>query len=1450
MSHGEQPHMGDVQHGLGASLGRGTEFKQAKLAPMFAVLAAVGLLLAFAPSALAAEDGQITGKVTSASSNAAIAGIAVCAAESVFEAELFGHCATTNSSGEYSISGLPAGSYGVGFFSPEGSGLNYMPQFYNGKSSVFEAELLAVEAGQTVSGINAAMQVGGQITGKVTDASSKAAIAGIEVCAYNTGFFNQCAKTNPSGEYTVSGLATGSYTVYFSSPEGSGLNYIPQFYSEKSSFSEAEAVAVEAGKTKSSIDAAMVEGGQITGKVTKASGGAAIEGVQVCALEASGGGGFYGHCAQTSSTGEYTIAGLATGSYKVEFSAGETCGPSGCTQQNYLTQFYSEKSSFSEAEAVAVEAGKTKSSIDAAMVEGGQITGKVTKASGGAAIEGVQVCALEASGGGGFYGHCAQTSSTGEYTIVGLATGSYKVEFSAGETCGPSGCTQQNYLTQFYNDKSSFSEADAVAVTAGSVKTGIDAAMVVGGQITGKVTDAASKAAIAGIQVCAQQASGGGFGGSCASTNSSGEYTISGLASGEYKVEFRAGYSCGPGGCTPQNYLTQYYNGKASFAEAEAVAVEAGKVKSGIDAAMQPGGQITGTVTDASSKAAIQGIQVCAEQASGGGFEFGHCAQTSSSGEYTISGLAAGSYKVEFRAGSSCGPSGCTPQNYLTQFYNGKASLTEAEAVAVMAGSVKAGIDAAMVSGGQITGKVTDASSKAAIVGIQVCAQQASGGGLGSGCASTNSSGEYTISGLVSGSYKVEFRAGFSCTPTCTQQNYITQYYNGKSSFSEADPVTVTAGSTTPSIDAKMVEGGQITGTVTDASTKAAIAGIQVCAQPASGEGFGGCASTNGSGEYTIAGLGTGSYKVEFRAGFSCGPSGCTPQNYLTQFYNDKSSLAEADPVSVEVGKTAEGIDAQMVEGKKPQTIAFTSTKPTEATVGGPTYTVAATASSGLTVSFTIDGSSSFVCSISGTTVSFIGTGTCTIDANQAGDAKYKPAPQAQQSFTVGKVPVSTKAPELTGTPALGETLSCSQGSWENSPTSYAYKWLRDGVEIAAQTASTYVVVVADEGHGISCEVTATNTAGSTSSTSNVLTVASKPANTKVPEVTGTPVVGETLSCSTGSWSGTPVPTLSYKWLRDGVAIAGATISTYKLQAADEGHNVACEVTATNTAGEKSATSNSVSVASLPANSVLPQISGTPKVGETLSCSNGTWSGSPAPAFTYVWLRDGTAISGATASTYKVQAADEGHTLTCEVTAKNIAGSKSAPSSGVKVTVTTVAPANTEAPSVSGTPAAGQTLSCSKGSWTGTPAPTFAYKWLRDGTAIAGATESSYVVPAADEGHTLICEVTAKNSAGEKSATSAGVSVPVASPTPTNTGGGGSGNGSGGSGGGGSGAGSQSTGAGPTASGGVLGSMTHKAPSPRCKLVHVKVKHSKKTKAMRVCPKPKKHSKGKKKHGH
>jgi hypothetical protein len=81
--------------------------------------------------------------------------------------------------------------------------------------------------------------------------------------------------------------------------------------------------------------------------------------------------------------------------------------------------------------------------------------------------------------------------------------------------------------------------------------------------------------------------------------------------------------------------------------------------------------------------------------------------------------------------------------------------------------------------------------------------------------------------------------------------------------------------------------------------------------------------------------------------------------------------------------------------------------------------------------------------------------------------------------------------------------------------------------------------------------------------------------NTVAPEVTGIPLVGQVLTCSTGTWSPTPT-SYTYQWLRDGASIAGATANTHTLVSADEGTVVSCRVTAIKSGDSKSATSNAI----------------------------------------------------------------------------------------------------------------------------------------------------------------------------------------------------------------------------------------------------------------------------------
>jgi hypothetical protein len=501
--------------------------------------------------------------------------------------------------GEYTIQGLQSGSYKVYFRVPNEE-LNLLSEYFSGKSTVETAQTVSATAGSTIGGINAALQSGGQIAGRVIEAGSHAALAGIEVCAQATSA-GSCARTNANGEYTIAQLPSGAYAVEFDGYRYGLTEYVTQYYNSQTKEEDAEKVTVTAPGTTPGIDAEMHVGGQIKGKVTDASSHADLQHIEVCAKGTD-----VDNCASTNANGEYSISALLGGeSYKVEFYPESNFfgyGEGG----NYLAQYYNDKVKESEAEEIPVATSETVvNGINAEMHAGGEIKGKITAASTHTPIEGAIACAFSSD-----YETCGLAKAGGEYAIVGLPTGSYEVEFISG--LGAFFGFGENYLLQFYNGKESEAEAESVAVTAPNATAGINAELRSAGQIEGKVIDAVTHAPLANFEVCASEASGG-FGASCAYTNSAGEYTVGGLASGSYAVSF-SGYGCESESCEQlQNYALQYYAGKSLSKEATPVAVSAPGVTSGINAEMRVGAEISGKVTSAANGAPVSGIEVCAE---------------------------------------------------------------------------------------------------------------------------------------------------------------------------------------------------------------------------------------------------------------------------------------------------------------------------------------------------------------------------------------------------------------------------------------------------------------------------------------------------------------------------------------------------------------------------------------------------------------------------------------------------------------------------------------------------------------------------------------------------------------------------------------------------------------------------------------------------------------------
>ena len=390
-------------------------------------------------------------------------------------------------------------------------------------------------------------------------------------------------------------------------------------------------------------------------------------------------------------------------------------------------------------------------------------------------------------------------------------------------------------------------------------------------------------------------------------------------------------------------------------------------------------------------------------------------------------------------------------------------------------------------------------------------------------------------------------------------------------------------------------------------------------------------------------------------------------------------------------------------------------------------------------------------------------------------------------------------AVSITGTAMVGQTLTGHytyadiNGDAEGTST---FRWLRDGSAIGGATAITYTLVAADQGHAVSFEVTpvstespTTGTAVSSTATAPVAFAPAVPTAGAV-GITGTAQVGETL---TGHYTyadvnGDPEGVSTFRWLRDGSAISGATARTYVLVAADQGHTISFEVTPVSTESPTdgtpavSAATTSVAGVGVPAapTAGAVDIGGTVQVGETLTghYTYADANNDPEGVSTFRWLRDGVAISGATAGTYTLVAADQGHAIRFEVTPVSTVAPTTGTPTLSAATVSVAGVGEPAAPtastlSITGSAVVGHVLT---GHYTyadanNDPEGTSVFAWLRDGSVISGATSITYTLVAADQGHAISFRVTPVSTAtpttGTPTLSAATASVIAAPAAPT-----------------------------------------------------------------------------------
>ncbi|PUB28825.1 hypothetical protein C8K30_103249 [Promicromonospora sp. AC04] len=256
-----------------------------------------------------------------------------------------------------------------------------------------------------------------------------------------------------------------------------------------------------------------------------------------------------------------------------------------------------------------------------------------------------------------------------------------------------------------------------------------------------------------------------------------------------------------------------------------------------------------------------------------------------------------------------------------------------------------------------------------------------------------------------------------------------------------------------------------------------------------------------------------------------------------------------------------------------------------------------------------------------------------------------------EQTVTVLPALFTTAAPTVSGTAKVGAALTAERGAWAPEPIGVQHVWKADGVVIKDATSSVLTVPASAAGKKITVTVIGDRQYYTTASATSAPTAVVAPGTFTAPRptITGTVKVGRTLTASRGTWSPAP-SSVKYVWKANGVPISTRTTSTFVVPASAKGKRLTVTVIGSRTGytTKTVASAATATVASGTFTAPRPTITGTTRVGSTLTANRGSWS--PAPSSdTYVWKADGVTIATRTSNRFVIPSRARGKQLTVTV---------------------------------------------------------------------------------------------------------------------------------------------------------------------------------------------------------
>lgn len=513
----------------------------AVIAMLFSALAGAGTAPAHAAPAPASISGTVT---VPAGVDAGLVEV-WAVLDHVYEPE---QSTTLNPDGSYQLSGLPPASYRLKFTGRSGA----LEQWYNNASSPLTAEDVTVTDGEQATGINATLVKAATISGTLTAPAGVSLTATKIYASGSDGSWPEAAD----GTYKVVGLKAGPHTLWFS---GDG-NALAQYYNNATSAETATAVRVAEGQDVTGIDSILEKGASISGTVT-APAGVTLSDTRVEAA-VPGERGWTGHTT-VAADGSYRITGLPTGEYIMNFSVSGALG-----------QWYSGATSWRTAKAISVAAGQDVTGIDAALVKAASISGTATVPPGVEA--GKVIISAYATGNPSASVGSTYLKADGRYSLNYLPAGSYTVEFA---TVYSTDFQDQDSgaQVQWYNDADSFDDATAIVLGTGEDRTGVNASLVKGASISGKVKDPDSTGEYQTTVSLFASGTPGVALETAVINQSDPQYVFKGLRAGSYVVGF-----------SDERNLSQsqWWENADTFESASDITVTRGQEVAGIDAVL------------------------------------------------------------------------------------------------------------------------------------------------------------------------------------------------------------------------------------------------------------------------------------------------------------------------------------------------------------------------------------------------------------------------------------------------------------------------------------------------------------------------------------------------------------------------------------------------------------------------------------------------------------------------------------------------------------------------------------------------------------------------------------------------------------------------------------------------------------------------------------------------